>query len=102
MCESARVGRVSSYPSCCPAADDRADPKSESSMQAKPNGELVPLGGGDNIPLLREHLTMGRRESCDICMRFPSVSGVHCELRFKEGYWYIKDLNSTNGIKVNG
>jgi pSer/pThr/pTyr-binding forkhead associated (FHA) protein len=66
------------------------------------NGELVPTGGGDAIPLIRESLTMGRRESCDICMRFPNVSGVHCELTFREGYWIIKDLNSTNGIKVNG
>ena len=66
------------------------------------NGELVPTGGGNTIPLIRETLTMGRRESCDICMRFPNVSGVHCELSFRDGYWIIKDLNSTNGLKVNG
>jgi adenylate cyclase len=71
-------------------------------MGLKPNGALEPVGGGDPIPLIRELLTMGRRESCDICMRFPNVSGMHCELRFVEGYWYIRDLNSTNGIKVNG
>jgi adenylate cyclase len=35
-------------------------------------------------------------------MRFPNVSGIHCELTFKDGYWYIRDLGSTNGIKVNG
>ena len=66
------------------------------------NGELIPQGGGDNIRLSRSPLSLGRRESCDICMRFPNVSGVHCELTFREGYWIIKDLNSTNGIKVNG
>jgi adenylate cyclase len=71
-------------------------------MSLKPNGALEPVGGGDPIPLIREHLTMGRRESCDICMRFPNVSGMHCELIFREGYWFIRDLNSTNGIKVNG
>jgi adenylate cyclase len=65
------------------------------------NGELVPVGGGDNIPLIRETLTIGRRESCDICMRFPNISGLHCELSFRNGYWYIRDCNSTNGIKVN-
>jgi adenylate cyclase len=67
-----------------------------------PNGELIPLGGGDSIPLVREVLTIGRRESCDICMRFADISSVHAQLSFQEGYWRIRDMNSTNGIKVNG
>ncbi|MBI3410280.1 MAG: FHA domain-containing protein [Planctomycetes bacterium] len=70
-------------------------------MSLEANGELVPMGGGDAIPLIRDTLTMGRRESCDICLRFPNVSGMHCELTFHAGYWRIRDLGSTNGIKVN-
>jgi adenylate cyclase len=66
------------------------------------NGELVPVGGGDTIPLIREVLVVGRRESCDVCLRLPNVSGIHCELTYRDGYWYIRDLGSTNGIKVNG
>jgi adenylate cyclase len=65
-------------------------------------GELVPVGGGDTIPLLRTTLTMGRRESCDICLRFGNVSGQHCQLALDSGYWFIQDLNSQNGTKVNG
>jgi adenylate cyclase len=71
-------------------------------MSQEANGELVPVGGGDVIPLIRNSLTVGRRESCDIPLRFPNVSGLHCELSFRDGYWYVRDLNSTNGIKVNG
>lgn len=71
-------------------------------MALKVNGELVPIGGGDSIPLVRELLTVGRRESCDVCMRFPNISGLHCQLTFRNGYWYVRDLNSTNGVKVNG
>jgi adenylate cyclase len=71
-------------------------------MSFQPNGELVPVGGGDSIPLVREVLTLGRRESCDICLRFQNVSGVHAQLTFQDGYWRIRDMNSTNGIKVNG
>src|SRR5262249_27804116 len=70
-------------------------------MSLEPNGELIPVGGGDPIPLIREKLTVGRRESCDIPLRLPNVSGLHCELNFHNGYWYVRDLNSTNGVKVN-
>jgi adenylate cyclase len=66
------------------------------------NGELVPVGGGDTIPLIREVMTVGRRETCDIRLPFPNISGVHCQLFFHNGYWFVRDLNSTNGIKVNG
>lgn len=71
-------------------------------MSLQVNGELVPVGGGDPIPLIRETLTIGRRESCDIIMRYPNVSGLHAQLTFQDGCWFIQDLNSTNGIKVNG
>src|SRR5262245_3276874 len=71
-------------------------------MSLEAHGELVPTGGGDPIPLIRSVMTIGRRESCDICMKFPNVSGIHAELSFRDGYWYIRDMNSTNGVKVNG
>lgn len=65
-------------------------------------GELLPVGGGDPIPLLKVNLILGRRESADIVLRFPNVSGHHCELSLEDGYWSIKDLRSSNGTKVNG
>jgi adenylate cyclase len=71
-------------------------------MAVERNGELIPIGGGDNIPLIRNKLTIGRREACDICLRFPNISGLHCELTYQDGYWLVRDLGSTNGVKVNG
>ena len=65
-------------------------------------GEIIPLGGGDPIPLLKTVLVVGRRESADIVLRFPNVSGSHCELSLVDGYWFVKDLASSNGTKVNG
>jgi adenylate cyclase len=35
-------------------------------------------------------------------MKFPDISGKHCEFTFRDGYWYVRDLGSTNGTKVNG
>ena len=52
--------------------------------------------------LLKKNLLVGRRESCDIVLRFSNVSAHHCQLTVNGGYWYIRDQNSRNGIKVNG
>jgi pSer/pThr/pTyr-binding forkhead associated (FHA) protein len=71
-------------------------------MNQQAQGELIPVGGGDPIPLIRESLTVGRRDSCDIRLRFPNVSNLHCEFTYRNGYWHIRDKGSTNGIKVNG
>ena len=65
-------------------------------------GELIPFGGGDPIPLVKPTLLVGRRESCDIVLRFGNVSAHHCEMVLEKGYWFIRDLNSRNGTKVNG
>ncbi|HEY4310239.1 MAG TPA: FHA domain-containing protein [Pirellulales bacterium] len=65
-------------------------------------GELIPLGGGDTIPLRKKTLLVGRRESCDIVLRFPNVSAHHCQLQIDSGYWYVHDQKSRNGLKVNG
>ena len=66
------------------------------------NGELIPQGGGDNIPLTRSPLVIGRREACDIQLQFANISGTHCELTFKKGLWVLRDLDSKNGTQVNG
>lgn len=65
-------------------------------------GELVPLGGGDPVPLMKKELLVGRRESCDVVLRFANVSAHHCQLTIVDGYLYARDLQSRNGIKVNG
>jgi adenylate cyclase len=65
-------------------------------------GELVPTGGGDPIPMMKKRLRVGRRESCDIILNYGNVSGHHCLLEIDSGYWFVQDLRSRNGIKING
>src|SRR6266542_1584514 len=65
-------------------------------------GELVPVGGGDAVPLDQETMTIGRRKTCDIQLDFANISGTHAELSFRNGIWHVRDMGSTNGVKVNG
>lgn len=65
-------------------------------------GYLTPTGGGDPFPLTKTEMVVGRHRSCDIVLNFTNVSSKHCKLVLSEGYWYILDLQSTNGVKVNG
>ncbi|MFV0444477.1 MAG: FHA domain-containing protein [Planctomycetaceae bacterium] len=65
-------------------------------------GELNPVGGGDPIPLLKPRVLIGRRSNCDVVLDFPNVSSQHCQLELTNGFWFVRDLNSRNGIKVNG
>jgi pSer/pThr/pTyr-binding forkhead associated (FHA) protein len=65
-------------------------------------GTLMPVGGGDPIPLLKDRLTIGRREGCDIALKFANISGQHCRFTVEHGYWFARDLGSRNGTKVDG
>ena len=65
-------------------------------------GYLTPIGGGDPFPLSKKELVIGRHKTCDIMLNFNNVSGKHCKLVLSEGYWYVLDLQSTNGVKING
>ncbi|MBI3862520.1 MAG: FHA domain-containing protein [Planctomycetia bacterium] len=65
-------------------------------------GELIPCGGGSPIPLTKRNLLVGRAPACDITLPSPQVSSKHCQLEFKGGFWHVRDLGSTNGIRVDG
>jgi FHA domain-containing protein len=57
---------------------------------------------GTKHELERREVTIGRSKDCDIQLADPNVSRRHAEVR-QEGaaYWAI-DLDSTNGMEVNG
>ncbi len=68
---------------------------------AGPFGQLTPCGGGDPIPLMKKRLLVGRQGEADIQLKFNNVSTQHCRLTLEYGYWFVRDLNSRNGTKVN-
>jgi FhaA, N-terminal domain/FHA domain len=53
---------------------------------------VLPSGGG----------VIGRSRECDVVLSDQNVSRKHAEVRPSGGRWIVKDLGSTNGVKVNG
>jgi pSer/pThr/pTyr-binding forkhead associated (FHA) protein len=45
---------------------------------------------------------LGRSRECDIQVEDPNVSRRHAELRQEGSSYWIVDLDSTNGVEVNG
>lgn len=78
-------------------------------IKAKPNqpklpavlGTLKPRDGASHIELKKPKMTAGRDPSCDIVIRSSSISLHHCLLYTFEGWWFVRDLKSTNGIRIN-
>lgn len=64
-------------------------------------GELIPLDGGRAIPLKEPRLSVGRDSTCDLVLPHSDVSHEHCLLYMYSGWWYVKDLKSANGTRVN-
>ncbi len=48
------------------------------------------------------NLTIGRGTSNTIVLDHPHVSRYHAQINYRDGKYHIKDLNSTNGVYVDG
>jgi hypothetical protein len=57
---------------------------------------------GRKHELGKPQIVLGRSRECDITISDPNVSRRHAEIRHENGSYWIVDLNSTNGVEVNG
>ena len=65
--------------------------------------QLVPADGGEPITIDKDVMIVGRQsEHCDIVLTRKSVSKIHCIIAKTDGLLFVRDLDSTNGTKVNG
>ena len=74
----------------------------EDALPAPCSAVLRSLDGGPSIELTQRRMKLGRSATCDIPWNLPGVSGEHCEFTFEGSWWTVKDLDSKNGIQVNG
>ncbi|HEX7831107.1 MAG TPA: adenylate/guanylate cyclase domain-containing protein [Thermoanaerobaculia bacterium] len=58
--------------------------------------------GVPRVTDLKSDLSIGRTEGNDLVLNHPSVSRRHAKVESREGHYWIVDLKSTNGVKVNG
>jgi len=57
---------------------------------------------GERIPLTKRVTSLGRSRERDIVVADPNVSRQHCEIRHVGYDYFLIDLDSTNGVSVNG
>ena len=63
---------------------------------------LLSLADGPSILIDKPILLFGRHEECDVQLNSKKVSRRHCVLAQVNDYLVIRDLGSTNGVRING
>jgi len=58
--------------------------------------------GGLIIDLNKPDMLVGRHSEADVRLSLPDISRRHCRFVFADGSWRVFDLNSLNGVFVNG
>lgn len=48
-----------------------------------------------------QEVTIGRDPACDFSVDDKTVSAQHARLCYRQGQWWVEDLNSTNGTSLN-
>ena len=66
------------------------------------SAHLLSLSDGPSILIDKPILLFGRHEECDVQLNSKKVSRRHCLLATAADYLVVRDLGSTNGVKVNG
>jgi hypothetical protein len=102
-----------------PAQDEAAEPSqgdeghtmvySTSDRLSEPLREPDPRRKGARLrvdghvtPVGPQGATLGRSREADVLLDDPNVSRKHAEVRPSGASWTVRDLGSTNGVKVNG
>ncbi|MCI0380243.1 MAG: FHA domain-containing protein [Gemmataceae bacterium] len=64
--------------------------------------QLLALTDGPNILLDKPILLVGRHQECDIQIPSRKISRRHCCIAQVNDHLVVRDLYSTNGVRING
>lgn len=77
--------------------------KDVSSPRPSPSPEIkFHMENDKTVAVSTDTITIGRDPANDIVLDHPSVSRKHARINRRENRYYIEDLGSINGVKVNG
>jgi pSer/pThr/pTyr-binding forkhead associated (FHA) protein len=54
------------------------------------------------VDVTRSGAVLGRHSGADVRLPLPDVSRRHCQFVCDDGRWLVIDLDSLNGVTVNG
>src|SRR5437764_13370258 len=63
---------------------------------------LLSLTDGPSVQIDKPILLFGRHEECDVQLNSKKVSRRHCVLAQVGDVLIVRDLGSTNGVRING
>lgn len=46
-------------------------------------------------------ISIGRDPACDLALEDEAISARHAHLKYHHGQWWVEDLGSTNGTRLN-
>jgi hypothetical protein len=73
----------------------------ELGMEVEREEASLTMNGNKRV-LTERRAVLGRSKECDIQVPDANVSRRHAELRQEGSSWWVVDLDSTNGLEVNG
>ena len=68
----------------------------------KTYGYIVDMYDGERYELNMWETYIGRSNSCDIVIAYDTMSRFQAVIARRNDSWYIHDLRSKSGVKVNG
>jgi pSer/pThr/pTyr-binding forkhead associated (FHA) protein len=57
---------------------------------------------GLEVPVERDWMVIGRGRTADLVLSEPTISRAHAAIGYERGDFFVQDLGSTNGTRVNG
>jgi pSer/pThr/pTyr-binding forkhead associated (FHA) protein len=105
--EQVDTGPTTTAPMAAPAPNDgpTALVSAPPVVEPGPPARLVmvsPPAPGAEFALTRPRLRIGRAEDLEIWVNHRSISREHAEVTVENGHVSIRDLGSSNGVRVNG